>query len=177
MEPEIKRILFASDLSEAARRVFRYTLNLAIRHGAEILILHVVEELAPGTEERVEAAFGKDLYAELKQRKTATAHDVLINKKIEAVRARDDLARMCQEEFTSGSAESAIVEDIYVVEGDVAAETLAMARKKECDLIVMGARRRGRLATVFSGNAVRNVLRQADKPVLVVPVKAAQPGG
>jgi nucleotide-binding universal stress UspA family protein len=175
MEPEIKRILFASDLSEEARHAFGYARNIAICHGAVILIVHVVEGLSAGTEERVETAFGQDLYAELKRRKTETAHDILINKRIEAVRARDALDRMCEEASTSGLDASAVVEDITVVEGDVAAETLSIAREKECDLIVMGSRRRSRLAKVFVGDAVQNVLRQSDKLVLVVPAKAERP--
>lgn len=171
MKPEIKRILFASDLSEEARYAFDYALSTAIRHGALILILHVVETLAPGTEERVAASFGKELYAELKNRKNRTARDILIDKKVEAVRARDALTRIYQEASTPGPDQPAIVEEILILEGHTAEEILNVARQKACDLIVMGMRRRGRLANALAGSTVRNVLRRTDKPVLVVPPK------
>jgi nucleotide-binding universal stress UspA family protein len=150
---------------------------MALHHGAVILIVHVVEELAPGTEERVAAAFGQALYAELKGRKRASARDVLIDKKVEAVRARDALARMCRENQPLDPVESALVEDITIVEGEAAAQILSLARKKACDLIVLGSRHRGRLAQTFAGSAVRKVLRDAPTPVLVVPLKPTHPQG
>jgi nucleotide-binding universal stress UspA family protein len=177
MEREIKRILFASDLSKGARHAFDHALSLAIRHGAPILILHVVETLAPGTEERVAESFGRDLYAELKSRKNRTARDILIDKKVDAVRARDTLTRICQEANPSGPYQSAVVEDILIAEGHVVDEILLTARQKACDLIVMGMRRRGRLANAFTGSTIRNVLRQTDKPVLVVPPTPATSKG
>ena len=47
MIPSIKKILYATDLSHNSPYVFRYAMNSAIRHDAEIIILHVFEELSP----------------------------------------------------------------------------------------------------------------------------------
>ena len=41
--PEIKKILYATDLSENARYAFGYAVSLANRYGAGITILHVME--------------------------------------------------------------------------------------------------------------------------------------
>jgi nucleotide-binding universal stress UspA family protein len=117
------------------------------------------------------------LYAELKSRKNRTARDILIDKKVEAVRARDALTRISQEACASGPDQSSVVEDIVIAEGHVADEILNLARQKECDLIVIGMRRRGRIANALAGSTVRNVLRKADNPVLVVPPKRTQPKG
>lgn len=173
MEPEIKRILFASDLSASARHAFGYALNMALRHEAGIVIVHVVERLAPGTEERVAAAFGRVLYDELKDRKRASARDVLINKKVEAGKTRDASARTTGEDRPVDPIASTLVEDIAIVEGETADQILALARRKSCDMIVLGSRHRGRLAQTFAGSTTRKVLRETRTPVLVVPFKAA----
>ena len=47
MVPDIKNILFATDLSENARYAFTYASAIANRFGAAITILHVLEELSP----------------------------------------------------------------------------------------------------------------------------------
>jgi nucleotide-binding universal stress UspA family protein len=54
MKPEIKKILFASDLTENARRAFAYALRIAECNAAAIVIFHVVEDMpggAPGADD------------------------------------------------------------------------------------------------------------------------------
>ncbi len=63
-----------------------------------------------------------------------------------------------------------MIEDILVVEGNVADEIISVAAEKACDIIVMGSRQRSLLAEAFSGSVVRKVLRRARKPVFVVPL-------
>lgn len=172
MRTGISRILFASDLSEDARYTFDYAMNSAFRHGATILILHVLQSLAPGTEERVATSFGRGLYTELKARKNQSARDILINKKVEALRIQDDLKRIFREACPSDADPKTIIEDVVVAEGDVATEILSFARHKACDLIVMGMRRRAQWTRAIAGRVVRNVLRQSDIPVLIVPSKS-----
>ena len=45
MIPKIKKILYATDLSENSAYAFRYAVNSAQQHGAKIHILHVLEEI------------------------------------------------------------------------------------------------------------------------------------
>ncbi len=47
MLPDIKRILYATDLSENARHAFGYAASLANRYGAKIIVLHVIEDFSP----------------------------------------------------------------------------------------------------------------------------------
>ncbi len=47
MIPEIKKILYTTDLSPNSAYAFRYAINSAKKHDATIIILHVVEEIAP----------------------------------------------------------------------------------------------------------------------------------
>jgi nucleotide-binding universal stress UspA family protein len=47
MTPQIKKILYATDLTRNSAYVFQYALELAQEHGATIVILHVVEPIPP----------------------------------------------------------------------------------------------------------------------------------
>ena len=47
MIPQIRRILYATDLSPNAVYVLRYAINSAIKHDADIIILHVFEKVDP----------------------------------------------------------------------------------------------------------------------------------
>ena len=46
-KPQIKRILFATDLSENANRAYGYAASMAEAHGASVTILHVLEKMPP----------------------------------------------------------------------------------------------------------------------------------
>jgi len=45
MIPKINKILYATDLSKNAAYVFRYAINTAEKHDAEIIILYAIEEM------------------------------------------------------------------------------------------------------------------------------------
>jgi nucleotide-binding universal stress UspA family protein len=68
--------------------------------------------------------------------------------------------------------------DVRVVPGDdPAAGLAATARKLECDLIVVGATARGRLAGASRARVRDALAGQADCPVMVVPPGGAAPAG
>ncbi|MCP4009618.1 MAG: universal stress protein, partial [Proteobacteria bacterium] len=50
MYPEIKTILYATDMGEHMRPVFRFAIGLAKQHKAEIIMLHVAEPLSSGVQ-------------------------------------------------------------------------------------------------------------------------------
>src|SRR5512139_4085721 len=47
MMPQIKKILYATDLSKNSAYAYRYALSMAEKYGAEISILHVIEPIPP----------------------------------------------------------------------------------------------------------------------------------
>lgn len=167
----VKTILFASDLSSNARYFFGYAMEMASRYQARIVILHVMEETPPGTAHRVETAFGEELYADLKKRKTDHARHILINKRTEALVAEETIGRMCEAVQSSSEADfqKVVIDEIMVTEGQVADEILAVSQAKNCAAIVMGGPRSGLAEGAFSGSVLRRVLRKTNKPVLVIP--------
>ena len=52
MMPEIKKILYATDLSPNSDYAFRYAINSAKKNDADVIILHVAEERAPFFDEK-----------------------------------------------------------------------------------------------------------------------------
>jgi len=48
MYPEIKTILYATDMGDHMGPVFRFALGIAKKHEAQIVALHVVEPLSSG---------------------------------------------------------------------------------------------------------------------------------
>ena len=67
MIPEIKKMLYAIDLSENARYSFGYAASLANRYGAGLTVLHVLEELAPNALAVVSDFLGKERWEDLKK--------------------------------------------------------------------------------------------------------------
>jgi nucleotide-binding universal stress UspA family protein len=64
MIPEIKKILYATDLSENARYAFGYAASIANRFGARITILHVLEEISHSATIRLAAMLGENKWQE-----------------------------------------------------------------------------------------------------------------
>jgi nucleotide-binding universal stress UspA family protein len=60
MIPRIKKILYATDLTKNSAYAFRYAVNSAQKHEAEIHIFHVIEALSPQTMNMLSMWFGPD---------------------------------------------------------------------------------------------------------------------
>jgi nucleotide-binding universal stress UspA family protein len=62
---------------------------------------------------------------------------------------------------------------LVAVSDDPAAEIVEAAQRHRCDLIVMGSRGRGRVASALLGSQAQRVLATSRVPVLVVPSPSA----
>ena len=63
------------------------------------------------------------------------------------------------------------VQKLVAVNDDPASEIVEAAHREGCDLIVMGSRGRGRIASALVGSQAQRVLATAKVPVLVVPAE------
>ena len=50
MIPRIQKILYTTDLTKNSAYAFRYAVNSAQKHNAQIYLLHVIEKLTPAQE-------------------------------------------------------------------------------------------------------------------------------
>ena len=158
MLPEIKKILYPTDLSESARFAFGYAASLANRYGAGITILHVLEELSPNALGMVVDLLGAERWEELKRRNQEHV--------IQAIRER--IKRFCEEVNHKLSAFPVIVDDIIVEIGHPVDRIIRQTEKTDCDIVVMGSHGQGVLSGTMIGSTSRKVLRRCKKPVLVV---------
>ena len=160
MIPEIKKILYATDLSKNSSYAFLYAIDMAKRHNATIIILHAIEPIRPY------------MYPEMGVR----AYELLEKDKekeqgmnIEEIKKH--LQGFCKKVETQISSPCVeLVSKIVVPLGHPVEEILKAADEEECDAIVLGTHGKGFLRQTFLGSVARSVLARARKPVFVIPL-------
>jgi nucleotide-binding universal stress UspA family protein len=158
MIPEIKKILYTTDLSENARHAFGYAASLANRYGAGIIFLHVIEEVSPYSNSLVINVVGREKWEELRK-----ANEEMV---LDTIKGR--LERFCEDVAAELPACPFITDDIIVKVGNPVDEILHEVAATDCDLVVMGAHGLGVVAGAVMGSTSRRVLRRCKKPVLVI---------
>jgi len=158
MIPEIKKILYATDLSENARHAFGYAVSIANRYGAGITFLHVLEDISPFRDSLMINVLGEEKWEELLKE---NQHKVL-------EMAKERVKSFCDEVSSEIPACPFITDEIVVKIGHPAEEIMKQVRASDCDLVVMGARGLGPLADRLMGSTSRRVLKRCKKPVLII---------
>lgn len=156
--PEIKKILYTTDLSKNARYAFGYAMSLANRYGAGITILHVLEDVSPFADSLVINIVGEKKWKEL--RKTNET------KVIETIKER--LENFCEEVSRELPECPFITEEVIVKIGNPVDVILNQAEVSGCDMVVMGAHGHGIIGDAMMGSISRRVVRRCKKPVLVI---------
>jgi nucleotide-binding universal stress UspA family protein len=152
--PNIKTILYASDLGENTRPVFRLAVSQARRYNARLLMLHVVEPLGTtGT-----AIIANYLSGEEADR---------INRAGPQDKKRLDA--FCRDELAAYGLDRTPVTEIMVATGVPCQEILKVAAKFQADMIIMGKSTTTFLGNVVMGTTARRVSRLTDIPLLLVP--------
>lgn len=136
-----KRILLATDGSSHAEEALGYAKELALRDGAQVVVVHAFEPvptyLGDPWEDRV---YGRH------------------------VAAGREVAELAAEKLAAVGVE-VVVE---VLEGPATDAILRVADVRACDLIVMGSRGHGALTSLLLGSVSHRVLAHARAPVLIV---------
>jgi len=164
----IRRILYATDLSENARYAMAYAVSLANVYCAQIIILHVIDETPDMVDAHVLGYIGADAWEEIKQRNVDEAREVLIGKKRDNVMIREVLDRFCQNLRPGSDDHEAAMDETVIKRGNPVTQILATAKEKDCDMIVMGTHGRGALVDTMMGSTTSRVLRRSEIPVLSV---------
>jgi nucleotide-binding universal stress UspA family protein len=142
---KLKRVLVPTDFSDSARHAFRYGLSFAKEYEAELVLLHVVENLTVG--------YASDLFpvpmAEVFQEISGYA--------------KAELAKLAEEARGRGVQVSELV-----VQGKPSAEIIRHATENAVDMIVLGTHGKGMLDQALFGSTTERVVRRAPCPVLSV---------
>ena len=156
MIPKIKKILYATDLSENSSYAFYYAVNVAREFDAKITILYVLEP-PPVFDISLQVGFTENV--EEKKRKQVLE------------RIKDRLQGFCQMVETKiGPPCVSLVSQTLVREGHPIEEILAAADQEKCDILVLGSHGKGFLKHTFLGSISHGVLQRSRKPVFIIPI-------
>ncbi|MGE5125283.1 MAG: universal stress protein [Betaproteobacteria bacterium] len=142
---KLKKVLLPTDFSDSARHALRYGMSFAKEYGAELVLLHVVENLTVG--------YASDLFpvpmAEVFQEISGYA--------------KTELAKLGEEARSRG-----LTVREEVVQGKPSAEIIRFASENEVDMIVLGTHGKGMLDQALFGSTTERVVRRSPCPVLTV---------
>jgi nucleotide-binding universal stress UspA family protein len=163
MVPDIKKILYATDISQnSSSLIFSYAVDMALKHNATIVIVHAVESA-----HQVSYA-GASVAAMMK-----TAQKEEQEASLEELKAR--IQAFCiRTESQMGVSCSELVSKILIPLGNPVEEILKAAEVERCDAIVMGSHRKGFLSNAFLGSVVRSVVERSRIPVFIVPLPSEE---
>ena len=142
---KLKKVLVPTDFSDSAKHAFSYGVSFAREYEAELVLLHVVENLTVG--------YASDLFpvpmAEVFQEISGYA--------------RAELAKLAEEAKQKG-----VVVSELVAQGKPSAEIIRYAAENAIDMIVLGTHGKGMLDQALFGSTTERVVRRAPCPVLTV---------
>ncbi|NQW18436.1 MAG: universal stress protein [Chloroflexi bacterium] len=149
-----KAILITLDGSRASNHAIVHAEAIAAKFESRVVILRVIEPVAPplGSRHAMAADFGLLAFE-------AAEHEMGLNTR----KARDQLNGHRRKFEQAG-----ITTEIVVESGDAAEIILKTARLKKIDLIVMSTRGRSGLKRAVLGSVADKVVRSAVAPVLLV---------
>jgi len=143
----LKHVLVATDFSEPSDAACAYARELAIRFGATLHVIHVVQTVPPG-------AFGMEGY-------------IVIGPQLQ--KEMEDDARQRLDELVMDSDHSGpAIATAVIVASSPASAIIGYAAAHRIDLVVLGTHGRGALAHVIMGSVAETVVRLAPCPVLTV---------
>ena len=155
MTLEIKKVLYATDLSKNSSFAFFYATDMAKRHNAKIVMLHAIEPIP------AYAAAYTGITDELKRKQQEET--------VEEIRTRlGDFCRKAEAQIGPPCVD--LVSKILVPRGHPPEEILNAADKEGCDMIVLGTHGKGFLAHTFLGSVSSAVLSRTQKPVFIIPL-------
>ena len=158
MIPEIRKILYTTDLSKNASYAFFYAVDMARRHNAKIVILHSVE---PGRRISYAGSRVEGLFVKAKEEEQKTDFE-------EIKKRLGEFCKRMENQISPPCAD--LVSKILVPLGHPVEEILKAADEEECDAIVLGTHGKGFLKQTFLGSVAVSVLERTQKPVFIIPL-------
>ena len=160
MIPQIKRILYATDLSDNSAYVLRYAISFAEKHDADIIILYVLEQLSMTVNALSLSYLTEAQQKKISEEKIGYAKDLI----------QKQLKMFCEKELKNDPQSAARIASIELFEGFPAEMILRKADEFDCDVIVLGSHGKGFIRNTFLGSTSKRVLRRSRKPVFIIPL-------
>ncbi|MBC2715258.1 MAG: universal stress protein [Desulfobacteraceae bacterium] len=151
---KVNKILWPTDFSNSAESALPYIQSLTEKYGADIHVLHVVEDIAH--HESWYGEFGKKRVEELME----WTHR----------KAKKHLEQIC-EKYMDGCP----LYFRHIAVGDPAQEILKMIDTEKVDLVVMASH--GEKGNFRFGSVAEKVVKNSPVPVTTIPIASKKSGG
>ena len=164
----IKKILFATDLSEYCQQSYEFAVSIALKLQAGITLLHVIENNPISIDVELKSLLGEDRYEKMMWKIEEETRSLLIGKRSQSKIIKTALYTLC-EDTKNNNAECLLRPDeIILKKGNVVEEILSTATTKDTDLILLSLHK-----NIFEKGLVtkviKSILRESKIPVLVIP--------
>jgi len=161
MLPDVKKIVYASDIEEGSRPAFRAAVSMAGHYDAEITFLHVIEPLSASAKNLLKTMMNDESLNEMHQESVNNLKNKLVER----------IERFCSSELDDNEK----MRDDQVIprveEGVAEKVILRVADEINADLIVMGTRTHSSVEQFFLGSTANRVMQRTKRPVLIIPLK------
>ena len=161
MNAEVRRILCATDLSGNCDHIYNCAMNLASERDAGLMVIHVISQRSIKAAKML-AYFLNESQKDVVKEKTYSALQ----------RMKEQLTAFLDKNLNNHPAYAGLVEHMLVYPGKVAEEIVEKANRFGCDAIVLGSHCIGSLSRFLPGGTAKKVLKQTQKPVFLVSMKA-----
>jgi nucleotide-binding universal stress UspA family protein len=169
MLKNFKSILFTTDLSSESRSAFKYVALLGMQLKADVVLLHVLEELPESYKSLAMSHFGEKRWNDILDQHRRQAKTALVGKLSNSQIVQATLNEFCLEAGINSDQCGYVQNEIIVKEGGVVDTILQQADETGCDLIAMAVSKGVLSSGGVLGNHIRSVVKKAHVPVMVVP--------
>ena len=160
MLPEVKKILYASDIDKGSRPAFRTAMSLCAHYNSEVTYLHVLESQNASTDNIMKSLLKDE------------SMQALYDKGIENLRTKltDRIDSFCAAELEADDGVEVSKISSRIEEGTAWKVILDVADEMDADLIIMGTRSHNAIGSFLMGSTANKVMQKSSRPVLVVPL-------
>ncbi|WP_432473562.1 universal stress protein [Amphritea sp. HPY] len=160
MLPEVKKILYASDIDKGSRPAFRAAVSLCAQYNSEITFLHVLEPLSASAQTIVDTMVSDESLHQLHDQSIANVRKKLAQR----------VEHFCETELEENEMLTEAQVNARVEEGVPWKTILSVADDIDADVIVMGTRTHSAVGQFLMGSTANKVMQNSKRPVLVVPL-------
>ena len=160
MLPDVKKILYASDIDKGSRPAFRAAVSLCGHYNSEITYLNVIEPLSASAQSIVETMMSDESLNEL--------HDSSLQNLKQKIEER--IKHFFESELEENELLSEGSLSTRVEEGTPWKTILRVADEIDADVIVMGTRTHSAMGQFLLGSTANKVMHNSRRPVLIVPL-------